>query len=192
MSNFDSVMLDLETMGNGSNSAIVSIGAVWFNQYDLDTYESITPDRKFYIRVNLNSCLDRGLEVTGSTIIWWLQQSEEARRELTESPGAVLEKALLKLQLKFDNRQMLWGNGATFDNVIIRNAFKACGLEFPLPFYQDMCYRTIKKLRPEIKLHRCGTHHNALDDAISQALHLQRVSRALAKPAAPQGGGGAE
>jgi inhibitor of KinA sporulation pathway (predicted exonuclease) len=34
-------------------------------------------------------------------------------------------------------------------------------------------------LRPSIKLERVGTHHNALDDAKSQALHLMKILEAL-------------
>jgi len=66
----------------------------------------------------------------------------------------------------------MWGNGATFDNVIMSNAYKLTGLEQPWKFWYDRCYRTIKSLYPQAQLKRVGTHHNAVDDAESQALHL--------------------
>ena len=66
----------------------------------------------------------------------------------------------------------MWGNGATFDNVILANAYRGAGLPVPWKFWNDKCYRTIKGFFPQIKLQRIGTHHNAQDDAESQAWHL--------------------
>jgi len=70
---FTDVMLDLETMGRKSNSAIVSIGAVEFN---IETGET---GREFYAVIDLNSCLDFGLKVQADTIYFWLQQNQAAR-----------------------------------------------------------------------------------------------------------------
>jgi len=52
--NYTDVMLDLETMGRKSNSALVSIGAVEFN---LETGET---GKEFYEVIDLQSCLDVG------------------------------------------------------------------------------------------------------------------------------------
>jgi hypothetical protein len=71
----------------------------------------------------------------------------------------------------------IWGNGSTFDNVILRSAFAAAGLEYPVRFWADQCYRTKKNEFPTVPLVREGTHHKALDDAISQAKHLQAIWR---------------
>lgn len=54
---------------------------------------------------------------------------------------------------------------------------RAAGLEQPWAFWNDRCYRTLKA-RSELKIARTGTHHNALDDAKSQALHLITIWRA--------------
>lgn len=175
---YDSVMLDLETMGNGSYAAIVTIGAVWFNLNEQDTFDEIADNRKFYAHVNLQSSLDAGLKVDGSTIVWWLGQSESARRELTDIPGGDLKHVLDMFSLRLHPDHILWGNGATFDNVILRNAFKSCGLTFPLSHSKDRCYRTLNKLFP-LPFENYGTHHNALDDAISQAIHLQKIFKIL-------------
>ncbi len=51
---FKHLMLDIETMGNESYSAITSIGAV---EFDIETGE--TGD-EFYVVVGLQSCLDAG------------------------------------------------------------------------------------------------------------------------------------
>ena len=73
----------------------------------------------------------------------------------------------------------VWGNGATFDNVILSNAYKAAGMEQPWKFWDDRCYRTVKGLLPDIKIERLGTHHNAVYDAMSQARHLQFLFKKL-------------
>ena len=69
-------MIDIETMGNKPGSAIVSIGAVMF---DPKNWEDPDKKSKFYSTINLQSCLDCGLEVDGSMVYWWMQQSEDAR-----------------------------------------------------------------------------------------------------------------
>ena len=66
------VTIDLETMGNLSTSAIMAIGAVTFDTGTTETNE-------FYVVVDLESCLRRGLIVTASTVYWWLQQDKEAQ-----------------------------------------------------------------------------------------------------------------
>jgi exodeoxyribonuclease VIII len=43
-------------------------------------------------------------------------------------------------------------------------------------FWKDRCYRTIKNCYPDVPFDRRGTHHNALDDARSQALHLIAIN----------------
>jgi exodeoxyribonuclease VIII len=72
----------------------------------------------------------------------------------------------------------VWGNGATFDNVILSNAYKAAGLERPWGRFGDRCYRTLKNLHPDVKMHRIGEHHHALADAVTQGLHLVDIFRA--------------
>ena len=78
-----------------------------------------------------------------------------------------------------DQNALVWGNGAAFDNVILRRAFERLGLDTPWSHWNDRCYRTIKNLAPAIVLERFGAHHSALDDAVSQTLHLQRIFSAL-------------
>lgn len=43
-------------------------------------------------------------------------------------------------------------------------------LELPWKFWNDRCYRTVSAGFP--RRQQTGTHHNALDDAISQTKHL--------------------
>jgi len=168
-------MLDLETMGNRSSSAIIAIGAVKF-----DPKTKQITDR-FYARVDLQSCLDAGLTVDGSTIMWWLQQSEEARSQF-KGVLPPLKTALggfttwMQKQTRPDEMgHTVWGNGATFDNVILTNAYNALGLARPWSYKGDRCYRTIRNLYPDVPCKDYGISHRADHDAEAQAIHLMEI-----------------
>ena len=87
-SSFQHLMLDIETMGNESFSSIVSIGAV---EFDINTGKT---GRAFYTNVDLQSCIDLGLIMNASTVMWWMQQNEQARKDLTERTSLPIIEAL--------------------------------------------------------------------------------------------------
>lgn len=172
------IMLDLETMGTGPDAAIIAIGAVAF---DLDKGELLPYE--FYHVVDLGSSVDEGGVIDASTVMWWLKQSDEAR-------SAFYGPRDFHIRTSLDNFAAwcnslcgvgrgclagVWGNGATFDNVILSQAYKRAVVERPWPYRADRCYRTIVALHPEIPFERVGVYHNALDDAKSQALHLIKI-----------------
>lgn len=144
---YTDVMLDLETMGNKSNSAIVSIGAVEFN---LETGET---GREFYSVIDLQSCLDMGLKVNAGTIYWWMQQSEEARKRICEQ-GKHISMVLGEFNLWMQDcvdKVKIWGNGARFDIGILEDAYGVCQLKTPWYFRSEMDVRTLVAFKPEIK-----------------------------------------
>ena len=57
----------------------------------------------------------------------------------------------------------------------LSDAYDRAQLPRPWKYYNDRCYRTVKNLRPDVPMIRGGTHHNALDDAKSQATHLMAI-----------------
>ena len=183
--NQTNIMIDLETMDTAHTAAIVAIGAVAF-----DPEHGVDIGSAFYRTVELQSCIDHGLTVSGSTVRWWLRQSQDARQSiLTEQARihTVLNDFSRWVIAQCDgdtDRAVVWGNGSDFDNVILTNAYRA--LKFsdrPWGPFNDRCYRTLKNLRRDIKLERTGTHHNALDDAISQAEHAVRLLNAIKQEA---------
>lgn len=187
MEKFKHVMLDLETMGNQSNSAIVSIAVVPFN---LETGE--ISSRYFYKKINLQSCLDVGLKVQASTIYWWLNQSEKARNELNDKNSLDIDIALNDLNNFFsfniyvlgniDENFEIWGNGARFDIGILEDAYYACGYkELPWKFRNERDVRTLVSLNPIIKeetLHK-GTLHNPVDDCMHQIEYCSKIFNSL-------------
>jgi len=167
-------MLDLETMGTGANSAIIAIGAVKF---------SSKIDDRFYAAIDLDSCLDAGLDVDGKTIMWWLKQSDDARAQFTKNITVGLSYALKLFSDWIGENAIIWGNGAAFDNAILSNAYRALTIKQPWFFWNDRCYRTVANFFPPLvtKPERIGTYHNAVDDAESQALHLISIGGELLK-----------
>lgn len=137
------VMLDLETMGTEPGCAIVSIGAV---QFDL---ESGVIGNKFYTSISLKTCMDAGLSVDPYTIMWWLDQNDQARAKLLENTVA-LETALqlFKNFLEQNNLTIVWGNSASFDCSILAACYRKLQLNVPWMYIHEKCYRTVTKLFP--------------------------------------------
>lgn len=170
MSKPTNVMLDLETMGHSSNAAIVEIGACVFN-----SEEGVVSE--FSTMVSLESCLEEGLTVDASTILWWMRQKYEARgRFSTNEKAPSLATALLAFKDWIPPKATVWGNGADFDNVILSNAYEVLGLKRPWPDFNDRCFRTMKKTFGSVQQPvREGVAHSALDDAKHQALWLLKI-----------------
>lgn len=183
-------MLDLETMGNSSNAAIVSIGAVFFEPLTGETGE------EFYQVVSLNSSAHYG-ELDSSTVLWWLKQSDEARAVFEDKNKVTLRVALEAFTAwiadhcdrneKDKTNAVVWGNGPTFDNVILGNAYKAVRLRQPWLFANDRDVRTVvdlgrylRGIDPKKDLTLEGTAHNALDDAKFQVRYVSAIFMALA------------
>lgn len=173
------VMVDLETLGNKPGCKIMSIGAVVFGPAGLGA--------KFYVRIKRRG---QGLLIEDpDTMDWWSKQTPEAKSEIfgdDESRGAWLlsdaldefNKFLERVSKRDDKGNLdtnLWGNGADFDNAILQVAMTSQDTEPVWKFWNNRCYRTLKSLYPNIKMNRAGTHHNALDDAESQAEHAVRI-----------------
>lgn len=164
------IMIDLETMGTRPNAPIVSIGAV--------TFDADGIAREFYANVNLKASVAGGGVIDPDTVMWWMERDDDARAALMVSDMS-LTYALDDLAKFFPVYvDGVWGNGASFDNVILSESYIRAGIARPWPFWKDKCYRTVKGMYPDVALERSGTHHNALDDARTQAEHLIAINKA--------------
>jgi len=171
--NLGHLMLDLETMGSTSHSAIVSVGAV---EFDIETGET---GREFYMRVDLQSCLDKGLVINASTVYWWLVQNENARKEVA-SGGDDLPTVLSHLRVFMSSlgNFQIWGNGVRFDVGILEDAYVACGYqEMPWNFRSERDVRTLVSFAPHIKEHYPfqGVEHNPIDDCKYQIAYCHAI-----------------
>jgi DNA polymerase III epsilon subunit-like protein len=196
------VMIDIETMDNRGTAAIIAIGAVSFGMRnnirggDVCYEWDINPDMPFYKRVSLQSCIDAGLTVNADTIAWWMKQSDEARHEFIEGEeraknfeehdkgyAVPIKAALGALHEWFRTvgARYVWGNGSDFDNAILQHAHAKLGLTTPWQFWNNRCLRTLKFLKPDIKIDAFqeGTKHTALADALAQAKQACAILNAL-------------
>lgn len=176
---FPDVMVDLETAGNRPHAPITAIGAVSF-----DARAGLLGET-FYAPVDLRTSAIGDAKIDPDTFLWWLEQSEPARRGITDGERLPISVALcnftnwLHEKCAPQSAVRIWGNGAAFDNVILAETYRRAGLLKPWMFWNDRCFRTMKAMYPNIDMARTGTHHNALDDAISQAEHLIHIRKTL-------------
>lgn len=170
-------MIDIETLGNGPTSLILSIGAV---QFDIDSH---TIGTGFHTHVDIDSCLKAGLTIDGSTISWWMTQPDAARELFNKGSDAVsLATALVLLQgYLSDNSKapIIWCNGSNFDAPILDNAFHKCEMRSPWQYYNVRDYRTIKAMLPKKTFEKLRElpeiAHDAYHDALAQARTLQNI-----------------
>ncbi|MDK6765108.1 3'-5' exonuclease, partial [Klebsiella aerogenes] len=180
------VMVDLETMGNKQDAPIVAIGAVVFDPATGSIGES------FYKVVSLESSVNWGAKMDPSTVIWWLKQSSEARSAIVNDDAIPLHDALLQFgEFIFENipggrkKAQVWGNGASFDNCILRSSFDFIAEEYPWEYWNDRDVRTIVELGkaigidPKKTIPFEGERHNALADAIHQARYVSAIWQRL-------------
>lgn len=196
----DAISIDLETLGTRVHAPIVSIGAVQFERSTGKIGET------FYREIDINSAIRAG-RVDGSTLCWWMQQGDKARRVFSDNGKTPLAVALDDLRAFYlkTPKAVVYGNGSIFDISILEYAYEhgAVGLRHPWDFWLVRDMRTIVEdagMDGEANKHlwpaRQGVHHNALDDAVYQAQVIsvawQRIQKALtllkqptAKPAQP-------
>jgi hypothetical protein len=168
------IMVDLETLGQKAGSVIVAVGAVKFCGLRGITHT-------FYERVSAEDCERQGLRCDAATVLWWLAQDEVARLEILK-PASFLRSVLTRFHSwshEGDGVDEIWGNGASFDPVVLGAAYDACGMERPWKFWNERCFRTMKALNLVEPPSREGVHHNALDDATHQAKWLLLIEAKL-------------
>ncbi|HHW4413536.1 3'-5' exoribonuclease [Citrobacter freundii] len=180
------LMVDMETMGNSPDAPIVSIGAVFFDPSTGNT------GAEFYQVVSLESSMLFGMKPDASTIQWWLKQSSEARSAiLVDEAMGLLETLELLADYIAENAAngshtvQLWGNGCSFDNVILRRAYALTDTPFAVPFRNDRDVRTMVELgksvgiNPRYDIPFEGDMHNALSDARHQVKYVSAIWQRL-------------
>jgi len=172
------VMIDLETMGKRHNAPIIALGAVAFNLATLEIGE------KFYANVNLASSVALGSVMDPETVMWWMQQSEDARKAVTrkgrQAPEVLADFAdwLTSNAVALKDRR-IWACGTDFDCVILAEHYRKAGIDVPWMYYATRDYRTIRELWKSVPEDTRVGAHNALDDAVHQVNHLFKIKEVL-------------
>jgi exodeoxyribonuclease VIII len=183
----NNIMIDIETLGRSHNAVIVQIAAV---QFDPLTGEMGSEFLCFIDAENAQKHHNR--KIDASTAIWWLKQSDEARKAVFENAERLtLFDAMLELRGFIDiiiaenlDDVIIWGNSPSFDLEILKSSFNTCGINNKWEYYNERDFRTISKIFPDIaQTHKYkGVHHFALDDCKSQIAILHKcMSRIFVK-----------
>lgn len=183
------VMLDVETLSLNNDGLIFAIGAVKF------TKDKVLD--RFLVGVDPADAQRYGGHIDAGTVMWWFDpERDEARKQMVDLPKVDLASALygfvdwcsqpIALDASIDGVSSellplgsLWGNGAGFDNVLLKSAYRMADIDLSdaFSYRQHECYRTMRNRFPDVKFERVGTFHNPADDAESQARHLMAICR---------------
>lgn len=136
----DNIMLGIETLDNGSNEVVASIGAIFFAPLTGADFDQV---------IDINGSVQYD-DIELSTIIWWMKQSEAAQEIFEDQVAIPLSEALFDFTtwitgnlIAESEGGIVWGNGPSFDSVIVRNAYKTIAIDAPWVFFNDGDVRTV-------------------------------------------------
>lgn len=190
-------MVDLETLGTGDCAPIVQVGAVLFSPWgspsdfaagahDAAPGEGVVsaPGHEFEAKVELPTVVDP------DTLRWWLvkagrdaqlrvfSEDLDDREELKD----VLE-ALDAWSKSWGAEPKYWWGACDFDTRLLRQHRARLGLQHLDPKYSSARdYRTLRMVGKLLGVEEppfVGVKHDALDDAMHQALHAVRILRTI-------------
>jgi len=187
------VMIDIETLANTSNSAISQVAAIIFDRENGNIID------EFKRNVNLQTCIDIGLEMNVDTIEWWLSQTKKAQESILKKPRQSIKGVLTDLSTFIKKNWVILHNNktlndfqindvkiwchATFDEPVLSNAYNKCQIEEPWHFRGVRDLRTIIDLANYdiYKNENTGIAHDALDDCKFQIKYTVECIKQLTK-----------
>ncbi len=176
------IMFDIEALSRKLGAVVLSIGAVVFDP------DSDKIGETFSIRLPAQEQIDKGGLVEMETVLWWMEQSIEARNAAFQGPCANtvthgLGKFSRFLQRVPTESLRLWSNGPSFDSAQLQLLCDRFQVAWPVKYNADRDCRTIYELAygaERVPMPKDGTvQHDALADAIYQARAVQMCMRKL-------------
>jgi hypothetical protein len=199
---YTDLMIDLETLSTEIDTAIVSIGYVFYNP----DKQIFSPTRELF--VDHAAMVKDGYHVSDSTLEWWKKKTGRAQEVFNSTDRLSIADALNQLvkdikRYSSPEKVKPWGNGALFDIGAIGHAFRK---EFGQSFsqerngrislrstpYMHFSVRDVRThvedglrfgLNPKYDMPFTGTPHNAADDALHQAKYCTAITQAMNKAA---------
>jgi exodeoxyribonuclease VIII len=177
---YDNIMLDLETMSSAPSAVIIAIGAVKFGA------DGPLGERFYAVssaKLHTDQQVARGRTVSADTMDWWSKQSVDARAIFSDANSKPFEICLEEFAVWCGKEPKVWGNGSDFDNVLLSEAYRVYGIKKPWHYRHSRDLRTLGALCAakgiKIEMKNVGVAHNALDDAVYQAMLVQAMLKAL-------------
>lgn len=173
------VMVDIETLGTRVGSVVTAIGACMFNERGVIDGPVCAAGMSdlYYHTLQIQPQLDVGMTVDAHTFEWWLQQSAEARSEMSDGSKKVDPYFAIQDFHKWwphvDGVEV-WCNGLNFDIPCLEVLFRKCSLGSDVPWKYNAgrdtrtLFGAIGIKMGYFKTPEQGKHH-ALYDAIFQA-----------------------
>ena len=189
----NALMIDFETLSLKDNAVLLALGAC--------TFDPVTGDIEDTFYAPIDPRTQPGRDISASTVLWWMEQSGEARNALVASTKAAdtlesnppeegpeldelyataahsihnVSRAFIAWYEQQGDIEGVWSNGAV-DHGWLSSMFEYSGLKNPVPYRLQRDFRTLKALNPTVKHTFSGVAHNALDDAINQAAHMSAM-----------------
>lgn len=179
------VMIDLETLGTRPDAAIIQIGAVFFEPL---SGGKVMNGKGFNRHVLV---CDNGGTIDHGTLCFWLAEKSsgamaEAMSTKADFLGRVLQEftdwPAKQLDRDWEGIGSVWASPSDFDLPILKSAFARAGMSVPWDRRTTRDAHTLFALaggKPEID--QTGfTEHDAFDDAVVQAMQVQKAMGVLA------------
>jgi exodeoxyribonuclease VIII len=166
-------MLDMETLAVSPNAVVLSLGAVHFDPYGTGYSDSI------YFRIDIDDQDALNREVDPKTLEWWSRQDPFIMEEAFSPADRIpLAEAIDRFHKFAWGCGAFWSHGATFDLVILENIYRQLNKPLPWNYWQLRDTRTLFDLGHDPEMHQ-GSKHDALQDAIRQAVGVQNIYQKL-------------
>lgn len=176
------IVLDLETLSTSHDAAIIQIGAVVPR---FDHKHILGWPFEFQATIKYEDCLESvSRKLTSQdhmTMQWW--EGQASRKEVFSGQLDYAEalEQFVDWVKHFKMPVVIWGNGADFDNVVLRHSLDAFGFHDVWSFRNNRCFRTMKNVFPvedqTLALGPQETKHTALGDARWEARILNEIVR---------------
>jgi hypothetical protein len=163
------LMVDLETLAVSPRSVVLSLGAVHFDPRGTDINDSI------YFKISIDDQDQLNREIDPKTIDWWSKQDPAIMEEAFSVDNRIsLNDAMDRFHKFAWGCESFWSHGATFDLVIIEDILRQLNRPLPWNYWQLRDTRTLFDLGFDPEMPQ-GQKHDALQDAIRQAIGVQNV-----------------
>ena len=169
------IMLDIETLSNTVNSAVIQVSLVKFD-WDKDCQNP----EKLQLNLHVDEQIKKGLDINSDTLAWWLDTNPELLKTILKHNGSV-EFALTEIQNFITLDDCIWCH-ATFDVPILANLFNKFNKRLPWKYIRVRDIRTLIDLA-ELDLSQYDWKnektHDSLDDCMFQIKYCKDAMKKL-------------
>ena len=164
--------VDIETLATDANAVILSVGACKFDPYSDDD-----PTDGRHWKLDIDEQFSKGRDSSDGTIKWWSRQKQCVQDEaFSEDDRIPVLQFLKEFNQWLRPSSKLWAQGPLFDIIILEDLYNMYDYKYNWAYWQIMDSRTLFNLMPNDPRKEIQVDpHNALADALSQSVCVQRA-----------------